>query len=60
MASKIIVDQIEKTGGSLIALTLPTGNASAGQVLQNEESASVSYEDFTKEAQTTLYRESDY
>jgi hypothetical protein len=31
-----------------------------GQVLQNEESASVSYEDFTKEAQTTLYRESDY
>ncbi len=31
-----------------------------GQVLQNEESASVSYEDFAKEAQTTLYRESDY
>ena len=26
-----------------------------GQVLQNEESASVSYEDFAKEAQTTLY-----
>lgn len=31
-----------------------------GQVLQNEESASVSYEDFAKEAQTTLYRDSDY
>lgn len=30
------------------------------QSLQNEESASVSYEDFAKEAQSTLYRDSDY
>ena len=43
MASKIIVDQIEKTGGSLTALTLPTGNASAGQVLQNDGSGNLSW-----------------
>ncbi len=38
----------------------PNQEVAEGQVLQNEESASVSYEDFAKEAQTTLYRESDY
>ena len=43
MASKIIVDQLEKTGGSLTALTLPTSNASAGQVLQNDGSGNLSW-----------------
>jgi hypothetical protein len=43
MASKIIVDQLEKTGGALTALTLPTGNASAGQVLQNDGSGNLSW-----------------
>ena len=33
MASKIIVDQLQKTGGSTAALTLPTSNASASEFL---------------------------
>ena len=41
MASKIIVDQVQKSG--LTALTLPTGNASAGQVLQNDGSGNLSW-----------------
>ena len=36
MASTLIVDQIQKTGGSTTALTLPTSNASASQYLQND------------------------
>ena len=43
MASKIIVDQIEKTGGSLTALTLPTSNASASQYLQNDGAGALSW-----------------
>ena len=43
MASKIIVDQLQKTGGSTTALTLPTSNASAGQVLQNDGSGNLSW-----------------
>lgn len=38
----------------------PNQEVAEGQVLQNDESASVSYEEFAKEAQTTLYRESNY
>ena len=36
MASKIIVDQLEKTGGALTALTLPVANATVGQYLKND------------------------
>ena len=43
MASKIIVDQLEKTGGSLTALTLPTSNASASEFLQNNGSGVLSW-----------------
>ena len=43
MASKIIVDQLEKTGGTLTALTLPTGNASASQYLQNDGAGALSW-----------------
>ena len=43
MASKIIVDQIEKTGGSLTALTLPTSNASANEFLQNDGAGALSW-----------------
>jgi hypothetical protein len=43
MASKIIVDQLEKTGGSLTALTLPASNASASQYLQNDGSGALSW-----------------
>ena len=43
MASKIIVDQLEKTGGSLTALTLPTSNASASQYLQNDGAGALSW-----------------
>ena len=43
MASKIIVDQIEKTGGSLTALTLPTSDASASEFLQNDGAGALSW-----------------
>ena len=43
MASKIIVDQLEKTGGALTALTLPTGNASASQFLQNDGAGALTW-----------------
>ena len=43
MASKIIVDQLEKTGGALTALTLPTGNASASEFLQNDGAGALSW-----------------
>jgi hypothetical protein len=43
MASKIIVDQLEKTGGSTTALTLPTSNASASQYLQNDGAGALSW-----------------
>ena len=43
MASKIIVDQLEKTGGTLTALTLPSVNATAGQYMQNDGSGGLSW-----------------
>ena len=43
MASKIIVDQLEKTGGTLTALTLPSANATANQLLQNNGSGALSW-----------------
>ena len=41
MASKIIVDQVQKSG--LTALTLPTGNASASEFLQNDGAGALSW-----------------
>jgi len=43
MASTLIVDQIQKTGGSTTALTLPTSNASADEFLQNNGSGVLSW-----------------
>lgn len=43
MASKIIVDQLQKTGGSTAALTLPTSNASANEFLQNDGAGALSW-----------------
>ena len=43
MASTLIVDQIQKTGGSTTALTLPTSNASASQYLQNDGAGALSW-----------------
>jgi hypothetical protein len=43
MASKIIVDQLEKTGGTLTALTLPSANATANQYLQDNGSGALSW-----------------
>ena len=43
MASKIIVDQLEKTGGSLTALTLPSANATANQILKNDGAGNLSW-----------------
>ena len=41
MASKIIVDQLEKSG--LTALTLPTGNATANQYIKNDGAGALSW-----------------
>jgi len=43
MASTLIVDQIQKTGGSTTALTLPTSNASASEFLQNDGAGALSW-----------------
>tara|TARA_R110002110_G_scaffold321190_1_gene533741 strand:+ start:270 stop:824 length:555 start_codon:yes stop_codon:yes gene_type:complete len=43
MASKIIVDQLEKTGGTLTALTLPSVNATTGQYMQNDGSGGLGW-----------------
>ena len=43
MASTLIVDQLQKTGGSTTALTLPTSNASANEFLQNNGAGALSW-----------------
>ena len=43
MASKIIVDQLEKTGGTLTALTLPSANATANQYIKNDGAGALSW-----------------
>ena len=43
MASKIIVDQLEKTGGALTALTLPVANATANQYIKNDGAGALSW-----------------
>jgi hypothetical protein len=52
MASKIIVDQLEKTGGTLTALTLPVANASASEVLQNDGAGALSWAAFPASGST--------
>ena len=43
MASKIIVDQLEKTGGTLTALTLPSANGTANQYIKNDGAGALSW-----------------
>ena len=43
MASKIIVDQLEKTGGALTALTLPVANATTNQYIKNDGAGALSW-----------------
>jgi len=43
MASTLIVDQLQKTGGSTTALTLPTSNASANEFLKNDGAGALSW-----------------
>ena len=43
MASTLIVDQLQKTGGSTTALTLPTSNASADEFLKNDGAGALSW-----------------
>ena len=43
MASKIIVDQLEKTGGTLAALTLPSVDGTVGQFLKNDGSGGLGW-----------------
>ena len=43
MASKIIVDQLEKTGGTLAALTLPSADATANQYIKNDGAGALSW-----------------
>ena len=43
MASTLIVDQLQKTGGSTTALTLPTSNASANEFQQNNGAGALSW-----------------
>ena len=45
MASKIIVDQLEKTGGTLTPLTLPVANATVGQYMKNDGSGVLGWVD---------------
>ena len=53
MASKIIVDQVQKSG--LTALTLPTGNASASQYLQNDGAGALSWATVTSDTNTPAW-----
>ena len=43
MVAKLVLDQLEKTGGALTALTLPASNASASEFLQNNGSGVLSW-----------------
>ena len=55
MASTLIVDQLQKTGGSTTALTLPTSNASASQYLQNDGAGALSWATVTSETNNPYF-----
>jgi len=56
MASKIIVDQLEKTGGALTALTLPVANATVGQYMKNDGAGVLGWVDPPDSGLTDIYR----
>ena len=43
MVAKLVLDQLEKTGGLLTPLTLPSVNATTGQYMQNDGSGGLSW-----------------
>ena len=43
MVAKLVLDQLEKTGGALTALTLPVANATTNQVLKNDGAGALSW-----------------
>ena len=55
MVAKLVLDQLEKTGGALTALTLPVANATASQYLQNNGSGVMSWSTVTA-ASTNVQR----
>jgi hypothetical protein len=55
MAAKLVLDQLEKTGGALTALTLPVANATASQYLQNNGSGVLNWSTITA-ASTNVQR----
>lgn len=55
MVAKLVLDQLEKTGGSLNALTLPASNATANQYLQDNGSGVLSWSTVTA-ASTNVQR----
>tara|TARA_B100000809_G_C15031340_1_gene492082 strand:+ start:287 stop:1180 length:894 start_codon:yes stop_codon:yes gene_type:complete len=55
MVAKLVLDQLEKTGGALTALTLPVANATASQYLQNNGSGVLNWSTVTA-ASTNVQR----
>ena len=43
MAAKLVLDQLQKTGGTLTALTLPSTNATANQIIENDGAGALSW-----------------
>jgi hypothetical protein len=54
MVAKLVLDQLEKTGGALTALTLPVANATASQYLQNNGSGVMSWSTVTAGGVTNI------
>ena len=54
MVAKLVLDQLEKTGGSLNALTLPASNATANQYLQDNGSGVLSWSTVTAGGVTNI------
>ena len=52
MASKIIVDQLQKTTGGLAALELPSADATANQTLKNDGAGALSWSKVTEDMRT--------
>jgi len=60
MVAKLVLDQLEKTGGALTALTLPVANATASQYLQNNGSGALSWATVTAASSNILRKIGDY
>ena len=54
MVAKLVLDQLEKTGGALTALTLPVANATTDQYLQNNGSGVLNWATVTAGGVTNI------